>query len=229
MSSADKNKRKKASGGGNGGTADGISPLTEVQLVLLLDEVHAPHSTGPLLRLAESGRLVQTCCRREGTLGPEDDLRVPAVLAKGDGLAQQPLCALDEGGSRLWCGSMPENADRLWSAMLLKASKYKKLANKTGLPYVMIVHGLFTSCLDSGEVEKCILPSDGLFAEYSQLSGVYHMYERTYKGRLQLHWDGEKLNATAEAGDVAHAVLFFACEESSYISGQTLPITGGWF
>jgi 3-oxoacyl-[acyl-carrier protein] reductase len=29
--------------------------------------------------------------------------------------------------------------------------------------------------------------------------------------------------------EVAHAVLFFACEESSYISGQTLPITGGWF
>ncbi|HKB39495.1 MAG TPA: 3-oxoacyl-ACP reductase FabG [Gemmataceae bacterium] len=29
--------------------------------------------------------------------------------------------------------------------------------------------------------------------------------------------------------DVAHAVLFFACEESSYINGQTLPITGGWF
>jgi 3-oxoacyl-[acyl-carrier protein] reductase len=29
--------------------------------------------------------------------------------------------------------------------------------------------------------------------------------------------------------DVAHAVLFLACEESGYISGQTLPITGGWF
>ncbi len=29
--------------------------------------------------------------------------------------------------------------------------------------------------------------------------------------------------------DVAHAVLFFACEESAYITGQTLPITGGWF
>jgi 3-oxoacyl-[acyl-carrier protein] reductase len=29
--------------------------------------------------------------------------------------------------------------------------------------------------------------------------------------------------------DVANAVLFFACEESSYITGQTLPITGGWF
>jgi 3-oxoacyl-[acyl-carrier protein] reductase len=29
--------------------------------------------------------------------------------------------------------------------------------------------------------------------------------------------------------EVAHAILFFACEESSYITGQTLPITGGWF
>jgi 3-oxoacyl-[acyl-carrier protein] reductase len=29
--------------------------------------------------------------------------------------------------------------------------------------------------------------------------------------------------------DVAHAIQFFACEESSYISGQTLPITGAWF
>jgi 3-oxoacyl-[acyl-carrier protein] reductase len=28
--------------------------------------------------------------------------------------------------------------------------------------------------------------------------------------------------------EVAHAVLFFACAESAYISGQTLPITGGW-
>jgi 3-oxoacyl-[acyl-carrier protein] reductase len=29
--------------------------------------------------------------------------------------------------------------------------------------------------------------------------------------------------------DVAHAVLFFACDESGYITGQTLPVTGGWF
>lgn len=29
--------------------------------------------------------------------------------------------------------------------------------------------------------------------------------------------------------DVANAVLFFASEESNYITGQTLPVTGGWF
>src|SRR5207249_9251951 len=29
--------------------------------------------------------------------------------------------------------------------------------------------------------------------------------------------------------EVAHVVLFFACAESGYVTGQTLPITGGWF
>jgi 3-oxoacyl-[acyl-carrier protein] reductase len=29
--------------------------------------------------------------------------------------------------------------------------------------------------------------------------------------------------------DIANAVLFLATEESGYITGQTLPITGGWF
>ncbi len=29
--------------------------------------------------------------------------------------------------------------------------------------------------------------------------------------------------------DVAHAVLFLATEESSYITGQVLPVTGGWY
>ena len=29
--------------------------------------------------------------------------------------------------------------------------------------------------------------------------------------------------------EVAHAILFFASEESSYVTGQTLVIAGGWF
>jgi 3-oxoacyl-[acyl-carrier protein] reductase len=29
--------------------------------------------------------------------------------------------------------------------------------------------------------------------------------------------------------DVAHAVLFLSSEESGYITGQLLPVTGGWF
>jgi hypothetical protein len=110
--------------------------------------------------------------------------------------------ALDEDGPRFWSGFMPENTDRLWSSLLSKATKYKNLANQTGLPYVLIVHGLVTACLDSGEVEKCILPSDGLFAEYPAMSGVYHMYGRTYKGRFELYWEGVQLKALAKAPDL---------------------------
>jgi hypothetical protein len=110
--------------------------------------------------------------------------------------------ALDHGGTGFWSGSMPENTNRLWSSLLSKAVKYKELANQTGLPYVLIVHGLFTACLDSGEVEKCILSSDGLFADYPAMSGVYHMYERSYKGRLELYWDGGQLKRQVKAVDL---------------------------
>jgi 3-oxoacyl-[acyl-carrier protein] reductase len=37
------------------------------------------------------------------------------------------------------------------------------------------------------------------------------------------------LGRLGKPDDVAHAVLFLATEESEYITGQTLPITGGWF
>jgi 3-oxoacyl-[acyl-carrier protein] reductase len=37
------------------------------------------------------------------------------------------------------------------------------------------------------------------------------------------------LGRVGKPEDVANAVLFFASEESGYITGQTLPITGGWF
>src|SRR5262249_2447992 len=37
------------------------------------------------------------------------------------------------------------------------------------------------------------------------------------------------LGRIGQPEDVANAVLFFATEESGYITGQTLPITGGWF
>ncbi|HEX4591458.1 MAG TPA: 3-oxoacyl-ACP reductase FabG, partial [Gemmataceae bacterium] len=37
------------------------------------------------------------------------------------------------------------------------------------------------------------------------------------------------LGRVGTPADVANAVLFLSSEESEYITGQTLPITGGWF
>ena len=50
--------------------------------------------------------------------------------------------------------------------------------------------------------------------------------------RPEVQADYEKqipVGRVGEPQDVANAVLFFATEESNYITGQTLPITGGWF
>jgi NAD(P)-dependent dehydrogenase (short-subunit alcohol dehydrogenase family) len=30
------------------------------------------------------------------------------------------------------------------------------------------------------------------------------------------------------AGDIAHALMFFASEQSGFITGQTLNVDGGW-
>jgi len=86
--------------------------------------------------------------------------------------------ALDGDGVRTWCDWMPNNTDRLWQSMLTKAAKYKKIANATASPYVVIVHGAFTTFLMPDEVEACILGPDGLFAGYPEMSGVYNLYEK---------------------------------------------------
>jgi hypothetical protein len=99
-------------------------------------------------------------------------------LQSADNIRDEQKRALEGDGVRMWCGWMPDNADRLWQSMLSKAGKYKSLAIQTGSPYVVIVHGLFTACLVPSEVEACILPSEGLFSEYPDMSGVYHMYEK---------------------------------------------------
>lgn len=82
-----------------------------------------------------------------------------------------------DGVSRVWSGRIPDNTLRLWQSMQVKAGKYKNLAIQSDLPYIVIVHGLFLSALSEDEVRACILPSDGLFAEYPDMSGVYNMYE----------------------------------------------------
>jgi hypothetical protein len=85
--------------------------------------------------------------------------------------------ALEGEGVCVWCDRMPDNSNRLYPSIQTKASKYKNLTLQNGVPFVVIVYGLFTACLLPHEVEACLWQSDGLFNGYPTLSGVYHMGE----------------------------------------------------
>ena len=90
--------------------------------------------------------------------------------------------------------------------MLSKAGKYKNLAIQIDSPYVLIVHGLFTAYLGSGVVEACILPADGLFPDYPEMSGVYHMYEKSIRRIVDMPLQRQQLDALlAEASSDANA------------------------
>jgi 3-oxoacyl-[acyl-carrier protein] reductase len=50
------------------------------------------------------------------------------------------------------------------------------------------------------------------------------------KAEVQAEYEKQiPIGRLGQPSDVANAILFFASEESGYITGQTLPITGGWF
>lgn len=57
--------------------------------------------------------------------------------------------------------------------------------------------------------------------ETSMLTGVREEVLQEYKKQIPLKRFGS-------AEEVANAILFLASEEASYITGQVLPITGGW-
>jgi hypothetical protein len=111
--------------------------------------------------------------------------------------------ALDGEAPRLWSGVMQDNTRRLWQAMQLKAGKYKAIATQLDVPYVVIVHGLFTAALMPGEVEACILPADGLFEDYPDMSGVFHMCERPYKSTATIYHDGVRLVVEPKPPDMS--------------------------
>jgi hypothetical protein len=83
--------------------------------------------------------------------------------------------ALEGEGVRVWCDWMPNNSDRLYQNIKGKAGKYKALAVRRGIPFVVIVYAWFSACLMPHEFEARLTPGDGLFNEYPSLSGVYHM------------------------------------------------------
>jgi hypothetical protein len=84
----------------------------------------------------------------------------------------------------VWGGDLPDSQARLFPVLKVKAGKYKDVADKVGIAFVIFVYGCFEAFLLPGEVHACLRHREyGLFKEYPQLSGVYHFDDGAPIGR----------------------------------------------
>jgi len=57
---------------------------------------------------------------------------------------------------------------------------------------------------------------------------LFYGSEALFQERAKRLLDHVPLGRPGTVREIAHAVLFFAAPESSYITGQTLCVDGGW-
>jgi len=72
---------------------------------------------------------------------------------------------------------------------------------------------------------NCVAPGSTLTEGTKQL---FYSNNALFKKRAKRMLDHVPLNRPGTVLEIAHAVLFFAAPESSYITGQTLCVDGGW-
>jgi NAD(P)-dependent dehydrogenase (short-subunit alcohol dehydrogenase family) len=91
-----------------------------------------------------------------------------------------------------------------------------------------VVHLTRTMAIELGEygiLVNCVAPGSTLTEGTKQLFYSDNAVQKDRVNRLLSHIP---LGRAATVEEIAHAVLFFAAPESSYITGQTLCVDGGW-
>ena len=80
----------------------------------------------------------------------------------------------------VWVGRMPPHVPRLRSCLEDKATAYRSLAQRRGIPYVIGVFSEFTADVEPEELDECLVhPEHGLFDAYPVVSGVIFFEERS--------------------------------------------------
>ena len=91
-----------------------------------------------------------------------------------------------------------------------------------------VVHLTRTSAIELGEygiLVNCVAPGSTLTEGTKQL---FYGESAIQKERAQRLLSHIPLGRVGTVEEMAHAVLFFAAPESSYITGQTICVDGGW-
>ena len=91
-----------------------------------------------------------------------------------------------------------------------------------------VVHLTRTLAIELGEygiLVNCVAPGSTLTVGTKQL---FYSDDATDKERAHRMLSHVPLGRPGTVEEIAHAVLFFAAPESTYITGQTLCVDGGW-
>lgn len=91
-----------------------------------------------------------------------------------------------------------------------------------------VVHLTKTMAIELAEhgiLVNCVAPGSTLTEGTKQL---FYSDDALQRGRAERMLSHIPLGRAGSVEEIAHAVLFFAAPESSYITGQTLCVDGGW-
>jgi len=78
----------------------------------------------------------------------------------------------------IWCNFARPNTERLYRVIWDKAAKYKRIASKYNLPYIVSVFSEFTANVEQEEVDECLFDEKtGLFEMYREVSGLLFFEE----------------------------------------------------
>ncbi|MHC4867358.1 MAG: hypothetical protein ACYTEX_25065 [Planctomycetota bacterium] len=78
----------------------------------------------------------------------------------------------------IWCNFVGPNTKRLYHAIWDKASKYKPIASKYNVPYIVSVFSDAAAFVEQKELDECLFDREtGLFAMYPEVSGLLFFEE----------------------------------------------------
>ena len=135
------------------------------------------------------------------------------------------LFLASRAGSRVMIGRQTGRIINISSVLGLVPARLQCAYTAAKAGVVQLTRTMALELAPSNILVNCVAPGSTLTEGTKQL---FYSSEAMFQERANRMLDHVPLNRPGTVEEIAHAVLFFAAPESSYITGQTLCVDGGW-